>query len=178
MPQHWQQPPPFDTLGLVALLCNLVPFFALGNIAAIVLSKRADRERARQGFAPSGLALAARIVGWVFVSLVTVGIVAAILIPVFLSQRHLGQHAVPTITSAGIEGDARQAVGIETRYYEQFGIYTTLPGLVAHGFTPTSGVTTQVLHANRSSYCLRVSNQGTSLYYDSTTDLLSATPCR
>lgn len=178
-PQYWQQPPPFDTLGLVALLCNLVPFLALGNIAAIVLSKRADRERLRQGFPPSGVAQAARIIGWVLSSIIAVGIIAAILIPVFLSQRHLGQqHAVPTVASAAIEGDARQAVDIESGYHQQFGIFATMPGLVADGFTPTPGVTTQVVHADRSSYCLQVSSAGASLFYDSTTDQLSQTPCR
>jgi hypothetical protein len=177
-PQYWQQLPPFDTLGLVALLCNLMPIFALGNIAAIVLSKRADRARVQQGFAPSGVALAARIVGWVLTSIIALCIIAAIFIPVFLSQRHLGQHAGPTAVSAAIEGDARQAVGIESSYYQQFGTFTTMPGLLAHGFAPTAGVTTEVRHADRSSYCLQLSNAGANLFFDSTTGLLSQTPCR
>jgi hypothetical protein len=77
-----------------------------------------------------------------------------------------------------IEGDARQAVGIESGYYQQFGVFTTTPGLLTHGFAPTPGVTTQVLHADRSSYCLQLSNAGASLFFDSTTGLLSQTPCR
>ena len=180
--QPWVNPkPPFDTLGLVSILLNLFPFLALGQIAAVIVSKQADKKRDAMGYPRSGMAAVGRILGYVFGTLIGLGVLLAILLPVFLHARHPGtsapQRAIQRADAAAVEVDARNAVNVETQYYAEFGIYTTLPGLLAHGYRPSAGVTTNVLSADRSRFCLQVSARDTTLFYDSTTSLLSTRPC-
>jgi hypothetical protein len=174
VPQYWQPTtPPFDTLGLISILLNLVPFFAIGNIAAIVVARQADKRRAAMGFPRSTLSAVGRVLGYVFTILIWIGIVAAVLIPVFLNQRAAAFHKHDLRPT-----DARNAIVAELGYHEQFGTFTLMPGLVTHGYAPTPAVTSTVLSADRTRFCLRFTQAGHVAYYDSTRDILGPAPCR
>ncbi|MDX6216068.1 MAG: hypothetical protein QOG99_1652, partial [Frankiales bacterium] len=164
--------PPFDTLGLLSVLSVFVLPVA-GPIAALVLARQSDKQRDRAGLPRTGLAVAGRVLGWVFGALTGIAVLAAIAIPVFLNQRAAAfqKHDLrPT--------DARNAIVAELGYHEQFGTFTLMPGLVTHGYTPTPAVTSTVLSADSAHFCLRFAQAGHVAYYDSTQDILGPAPCR
>lgn len=175
---------PFDTLGLVSILCNLFPFFAIGQVAAVLVANKADRERAKLGYPGSGLAAVGRALGWIFGVLIGLGILLAIVLPVFVSRHHTaGPGSTRPIASQSINDTAianvRAAASVEETYHQQFGIYTGNAGLAAHGYTPTGGVTLAVLHADRTRYCMKVDLGNAEGWFDSRTGNLTPTAsCR
>jgi type IV pilus assembly protein PilA len=101
----------------------------------------------------------------VLVVIIIIGILAAIAIPVFLSQRQKGY-------DAAAKSDLRNFADFEEIYLNDYGTYGTLATVRAAEprFTPSKDVTiTLVRYDGSKSYCLSASATGSTQtwYYDS-----------
>jgi len=89
--------------------------------------------------------------------IIIIGILAAIAIPTFLSQRLKAQQAAST-------SDTRNAASAETLYYADNDTFTaTITGansLETQGFRQSSNVTTTAPLANATTYCVQSSYTG------------------
>ncbi|MCU1600747.1 MAG: hypothetical protein JWO22_1456, partial [Frankiales bacterium] len=167
--------PPFDTLGLVSILCNFLPLGGIGQIAAVLVAKKADQERAKLGYPRSTMSAVGRVLGWFFGILIGIGILLAILLPLVLSHhaRAGGSQPWTKADNDAVVANTRTAATAEVTYFQSHGTYADLSGLRANGFAPTQGVSVAVLHADRSRFCLQLTLLGKVGWYSSTTDNLS-----
>jgi hypothetical protein len=176
--EPWRIPqPPFDWLGLIALLLCFLPLLGLNQIAAYFLAKRAYRKRIVAGFRRSGLALAARIISTAAFWLTLVFLLLWLAGYHPFRTSHASVPSGPASVPAAPYETAQQAVAVESAYHAKYGIYAPEAGLVAHGYAPAPGITSKVLHADRTRFCLQLSSAEGTYWYDSTTSVLSGERC-
>jgi type IV pilus assembly protein PilA len=100
------------------------------------------------------------------VVIIIIGILAAIAIPSFLSQRKKGWEAAS-------KSELRNAAVAQESYFTEAASYTTLvgtaggtTGLTGEGFNASSNVTLAVISASPTAYCMSaVHNSGGATYY-------------
>lgn len=95
------------------------------------------------------------------VVIIIIGILAAIAIPVYLSQRQKAFRA-------GVESDLRNAATAEEGYFTGANAYTTgaaSTALTADGFKLTTGNIITVVATTSASYCIYGTNQNTGVGY-------------
>jgi type IV pilus assembly protein PilA len=88
--------------------------------------------------------------------IIIIGILAAIAIPTFLSQRLKAQQAAS-------KSDTRNAASAETLHYTDFNTFTNVVGaggLADQGFRQSANVVTTVPLANATTYCVQSSYTG------------------
>ena len=82
------------------------------------------------------------------VVVIIIGILAAIAIPVFLSQRAKAQ-------DAAAKSDTRNAASAEVLHYAEFDTFTAdKDDLIAQGFRQSAGLDTQIPTASDTTYCV------------------------
>jgi type IV pilus assembly protein PilA len=88
------------------------------------------------------------------VVIIIIGILAAIAIPTFLSQRLKAQQAAS-------KSDTRNAASAEVLHYTDFNTFTTVMGdLTAQGFRQSANVVTTAPLGNATTYCVQSSYTG------------------
>lgn len=159
-PQYAYPPQGTDGLAVASLVLSLVWLMGLGSIAAVITGHLSRGRAKREGRPPSGLALAGLIIGYVGGLLITIPILAAIAIPVFLNQRALGNQSV-------IKSDLRELSVLEETYSVDNSAYSDDLSMI--GYSRDDGVVVSVVSASGTSYCLEGTKNGTTLYFDSRT---------
>jgi len=107
------------------------------------------------------------------VVIIIIAILAAIAIPMYLSQRQKGWEA-------NARSDLRNAAVAQESYYTDNDIYTTTEAnLTAEGFNPSANVTMTYISANASGYCMSAVNDngGATYYMDSDTGEPTTVAC-
>jgi type IV pilus assembly protein PilA len=94
------------------------------------------------------------------VVIIIIGILAAIAIPSFLSQRKKGWEAAS-------KSELRNAAVAQESYFtENAGYTTTLANLTTEGFNSSTNVTLSLISASTTAYCMSaVHNSGGATYY-------------
>lgn len=160
-----------DGLAITSLVLSVLWLMGFGSVAAIVTGHLSRSKAKREGREPSGVALAGLILGYVGAAFLVVGILAAIAIPVFLSQRDKG-------VAAEVKTSLRSAATAEETYYTDHERYTTeIADLAAVGYSPAAGVELGILRADASGYCLGATKLTRTYFYDSGTGRLSTRSC-
>lgn len=172
-PQGYGSPQPalptgVDGLAIASLVLSLVWLGGLGSVGAIVTGHMSRSKARREGRQPSGIALAGLILGYLGAAFITVAILAAIAIPVFLNQQQKG-------TAAEVKANLRNAAVAEEAFATDHGGYA--PDTATLGFAPTQGVEVVVLRASATDYCLGARKLTQVFYYDSSNGGLTTTPC-
>ncbi|MCW2543849.1 MAG: hypothetical protein JWM40_1401 [Frankiales bacterium] len=164
-------PPPSgtDTKAIVSLVLGVLWLGGLASVGAIVLGHLSRSEARRDGRAPSGLALAGLILGYIGASFIVVGILAAIAIPVFLNQSQKGD-------AAAVKLELRDVAQLEETHRIDNDSYTTDTDVLRY-VAPTN-VRVVILSADASGYCIRATHTGSEVrwYYEASQGLTSA-PC-
>jgi type IV pilus assembly protein PilA len=91
---------------------------------------------------------------------IIIGILAAIAIPTFLSQRKKAQ-------DAAAKSDTRNAATAETLYYAENDTFTTTvdPDLVDQGFRQSQGLTTTAPTGNATTYCVQTASLSGAVFH-------------
>jgi type IV pilus assembly protein PilA len=107
------------------------------------------------------------------VVIIIIGILAAIAIPMYLSQRQKGWNA-------NAQSDLRNAAVAQESYFTDNASYTTLVSdLQNNGFNPSANVTLTIISASSTAYCMsaRHNSGGDTWYMSSATGEPSTTAC-
>ena len=105
------------------------------------------------------------------VVIVIIGILAAIAIPMFLSQRQKG-------AEAAIKSDLKSLATAQETYFVDEGTYLADDESLTE-FTETEDVTVEMVYANAQTFCAKGTSTGTEAvwYYDSANGGLTETAC-
>ena len=107
------------------------------------------------------------------VVIIIIAILAAIAIPMYLSQREKGWNA-------NIRSDLRNAAVAQESYFTDNDTYTTTQtNLTAEGFNPSANVTITYVEGTPTRYCMSAvhSSGGGTFYIDSNNGEVTDTPC-
>ena len=107
------------------------------------------------------------------VVIIIIAILAAIAIPMYLSQREKGWNA-------NIRSDLRNAAVAQESYYTDHDTYTTTEAnLTAEGFNPSADVTITYVVGSATRYCMSAvhSSGGDTFYIDSDNGEVTTTAC-
>jgi Tfp pilus assembly protein PilE len=146
---QWQSTSPApssDGKAIASLVLSILWLAGFGSIAGVILGHLSRGEAKRAGRAPSGMALAGLIIGYVGAALFLIGILAAIAIPVFLNERMKDE-------DAQARGQLRAVALLEESYYTDASTYTSDLSALPR-YEPRADVDLRILSASESGYCL------------------------
>ncbi len=161
---------------MAALVCGC----GLGSIAAVVLGHMSRSEARREGRAPSGMALAGLIIGYLGIALVVI-FLAVLLVGATVSTGSVagtGPYGVE-IPSGPAAISLHSAGYAQDGFHDAHGSYSpSLAVLSEFGFRAEPGVTVEVVRARDDDYCMRALD-GSTTYYLSTDapDAVTTSPC-
>ena len=159
-----------DGLAITSLVSSLLWVMGLGSVVAVVTG-HLSRSRAKQeGREPSGLALAGLVIGYLGVSLMVVGVLAAVAIPVFLNQSAKSD-------TADVKSALRNAAIAEESGFVSSNAYGGTDLLEQQGWTPDPGVRLQVARVTPDDYCLVATKGRTTLWLLGSEATPSSIPC-
>lgn len=159
-----------DGLAITSLVSSLVWVMGLGSVVAVVTGHLSRSRARREGRAPSGLALAGLVIGYVGIALMTVGVLAAVAIPVFLNQR-------TNSDTADVKSALRNAAIAEEAGFISSNAYGGTDLLEQNGWTPDPHVQLQVARVSADDYCLVATKGSTTLWLLGSQATPSRTPC-